>query len=152
MSFSNSSYPKFSFFFFFCYIICFHCLFLFLFSSDSGFCGLKRLASATSAAGTAVAASEAAGSSEVPTWAWTSSSWKSWHPPPRLHSLLPAQSQTCLMASPCCSLGSGLLPRKYPKWMVCIYKGFIWISWYSPELLMVSFFFFFFSYVKPKQD
>lgn len=96
-----------------------------LLSSDSGSYGQKRLASATSAAGTAVAASEAAGSLEAPTWAWTSSSLRSWHPPPRPHSPLPALSRTCLMASLCYSQGSGLLPRKHPKWTVWLCKELI---------------------------
>lgn len=45
-----------------------------LFSSDSGSCGQRMPAFGTSETGTAVAASVAAGSLEVPTWGWTSSS------------------------------------------------------------------------------
>lgn len=99
-----------------------HVSFLSFLSSDSGSCGPKRLAFATSAAGTAVAALEAAGFLVVPTWVWTSSGWKSWHPPPHLHFLLLALRRTWVMASLCYSLGSGLLPRRHPKWTVWICK------------------------------
>lgn len=89
-----------------------------LLSSDSGSSGQMTPASATSAPGTAAAASVAAGFLEVPTWAWTSSSWKSWRHPLRQRSPLPALSRTWRMASLCCSQGSGSLPRKPQKWMV----------------------------------
>lgn len=109
--------------------IFYYSFFLFsLVSSDSGSCGQKRLVFGTSAAGTAVAASEAAGSSEVPTWAWTSSGWRSWRRLPRPRSPPPALSQTCVMASPCCNLGSGSLQRKHPKWMVWICCDLFYIS------------------------
>lgn len=86
-----------------------------LFSTDSGSCGQMRQTFATSEAGIAVAAWEAAGSLVAPTWVWTTSSWRSWRLRPHLRSLLPARSWTCAMASLCCSLGSGLLLKKLLK-------------------------------------